>query len=159
MPVLERTRSQYPTLSLANAVTGLAYALSSGVDPARVALAAVIEGLPALRYDWNRLPALVLAAETAFRARVPDAAAALEPELAPYVELGAVNSNASGYFGSVAQALGWLAAARGRKSEAIAFFQRALRAHEAVGGAAWCERSARAIEEVRRVASPVRLVS
>ncbi|HXZ85106.1 MAG TPA: AAA family ATPase, partial [Myxococcota bacterium] len=159
MPVLESLRAQFPALVLATAAAGLARAVLGNAEPARRALADVVEGLPTLRRDWNRLPTLALAAELAFRARVPDAAAALLPQLAPYLALGAVGSNASIYLGSVAQALGLLEAARGRRRESLELLQRALRAHEELRSPAWCARSARAIEEVRAATRPVRLVS
>lgn len=159
LPVFDALRIQFPALSLASAAAGLARAALGDRDPARAALAEVIERLPVLRRDWNRLPTLAVAAELAFRVRAGDAVAALEPELAPYASLAAVGSNAATYFGSIAHALGYLEAARGRRSEAIACFERALRAHEEVRSPAWCARSARAIDEVRAVARPVRLVS
>jgi hypothetical protein len=158
LPALERIVTQLPGMLVATAGAGLSYSLLGKVDAAREALAAVIRGLPNLRRDWNRLPALALAAEVAFRAGAPEAAAALEPELAPYAALAAVQSNASSHFGSVEHALGWLAAARGLRREAQDHFERALRSHESLRSPPWCERTRRAIDEVKR-AGPVRLVS
>ncbi|HXX47234.1 MAG TPA: hypothetical protein VEN47_03335, partial [Myxococcota bacterium] len=159
VPVLESIRAQFPGLLPASAMVGLARAMLGDVDLARRALADVIERLPSSRRDWNRLPALAIAAELAFRARAPDAAAVLAAELAPYVALHAVGFNALSYLGSVAHALGFTEAARGRRREAIELFQRAQRAHEELRSPSWSARSARAIEEVRTSARPVRLVS
>jgi hypothetical protein len=134
-----------------DAPLGLAHALSNDLGPARETLVRVLERIPKMPRDRSRLLTSVFAAEIAYSTGAADAAAVLEPELAPFAALGAVAGGGSAYFGAVAQALGWLAAARGRPREAVEHFQRALRVHEALRSPPWCARSERAIAEVRRL--------
>lgn len=150
-PALERAWVRFPSLPALLAGSGLAHALSGQADAAGRALRALMDQLPRLAHDRGRLPTLVLAAEISHRVGAPEAAAALEPELRPHAALGAVVATASAYAGSVAQALGWLAAARGDSRRAVEYFQRALRTHEALRSPPWCARSARAIEEMRHL--------
>jgi DNA-binding winged helix-turn-helix (wHTH) protein len=134
-----------------DATLGLAHALSSELEPAHAALERVVAAIPRLPRDRTRPLTLVYAAEIAYRTGDRDAAAAIEPELLPHADVGVVGASATAYFGSVAQALGWLAAARGDSRAAVEHFQRALRTHEALRSPPWCERSTRAIEEVRHL--------
>lgn len=153
LPAIESLGPRYAGGSTLGSMVALIHANAGAIEPARLELVEFVQHLPDFRFDWQRLPALVMAAEAAFRARLPDVADVLEPELAPYAHLGAVAPNATGYFGSVAQALGWLAAARGRKREALTQFRRAHRVHESLRSPVWCARSLRAIEEVQGGAS------
>jgi tetratricopeptide (TPR) repeat protein len=148
LPALDAVRARFPALLSLTALTGLANALCGRFGVARAALDDVVSGLPRLPYDRARLPALVVAAETAYLLRNREAATALGPQLAPHAALSAVNGNASGYFGSVSQALGWTAAARGRTQEAIEHFQGALATHRALRSPPWIRRSTAAIAEV-----------
>jgi DNA-binding winged helix-turn-helix (wHTH) protein/tetratricopeptide (TPR) repeat protein len=159
VPTLEAIRAQFPRALLLAAVIALGQALDGMIDPARTSLGRVVEGLPSLARDWSRLPTLAVAAEAAFRVRAPEAAGALEHELEPYGPLHALNPNASIYLGSIWHALGWTAAARGARREAIERFERALLAHQTLRSEPWCARTARAIDEVKRTDRPVRLVS
>jgi Flp pilus assembly protein TadD len=93
----------------------------------------------------------VFAAEIAHRVGDPEAAKVLTAELTPFAGVSAVIGNASAYLGSVEQALGWTAAARGEARAAVEHFQRALRVHEALRSPPWCARSERAIAEMRRL--------
>lgn len=153
LPWVDRTRAAFPRLQAATAFASVVHARSGGIDAAREALSLVVNGLPALPHDRARLMTLVFAAETAYRVGMRDAAAALEPELAPFAASSAVLGNAAVYFGSVSQGLGWLAAARGDARGAVEHFQRALQTHEALRSAPWSARSAESIEEVRERAS------
>jgi len=146
---LEAIRARFPWLPLATGSLALARVLADDQNGALEGLERIVDGLDAMPRDWAVLPTLVLASEVAFRAGVPAAAAVLEKELAPFAELHAVGLNASMYFGAVAQALGWLAAARGRSGEALAWFEKALAAHGAMRSPPWCERSQRAIDELK----------
>jgi hypothetical protein len=149
---LKRAQAAFASFSPAlDATLGLAHALSSELEPAREALERVVAQIPRLPHDRTRPLTLVYAAEIAYRTGERDAAAAIEPELRPHADLGVVGAAATAYFGSVAQALGWLAAARGDPRAAVEQFQRALRTHEALRSPPWCERSARAIEDVRHL--------
>jgi hypothetical protein len=67
----------------------------------------------------------------------------------PYAGLGAVGLNGSQYYGSVSQALGWLAAARGRTAAALEHFQRAHEMHMALRSPPLSARTQRAIDELR----------
>jgi tetratricopeptide (TPR) repeat protein len=148
LAALEAVRVRFPRVQVLASAVALGHALTGRTESALAALSSVVESLPAMRFDWNRLPALLLAAEVAYRVRAPMAAAALEPELRPYAALGAAAFNGAMYYGSVSQGLGWLAAARGRSREAGEHFQRALAVHSALESPPWCERSASAIREV-----------
>ena len=149
IPLLERRLAQRPGLAAPNAALALAHALEGQLGPALTALGAVVDGIPSLPRDLTRLPTLTYASEAAFRARAPIAAAALERELTPYGALSVVYQNAAACLGSVRQSLGWLAAARGRSDEAVRHFEAALGAHAALRSRPLCERSQRAIAEVR----------
>ena len=145
---LEAISARFPGLSLATGALALAHVLAGDQKAALAGLDHIVSRLDRIPRDWSRLPTLGFAAEVAFRARAPMAAAILQEELAPFAELHAVGLNASMYFGSVSEALGWLAASRGRSGEALAWFDRALAAHAALRSPPWCERSRRAIAEI-----------
>ena len=147
-PLLEASRARVP-LRIFTAGLALVRALTGDLEGALAGLADIVDGLAELPYDWSRLPTLALASEVCFRARAPIAAAALQRELQPYAALGAVTHNAGLYLGSVQQALGWLAAARGRSADAIRHFESAYGVHAALRSPPWCARSERAIAEVR----------
>jgi tetratricopeptide (TPR) repeat protein len=142
------TRSPLPGLM---AFAGVIHASTGNTERARSSLASVVAGLPGLPFDRSRLPALVFAAEIAHRVGDPEAAKVLTAELTPFAGVSAVIGNASAYLGSVEQALGWTAAARGEARAAVEHFQRALRVHEALRSPPWCARSERAIAEMRRL--------
>jgi tetratricopeptide (TPR) repeat protein len=156
-PSLDRSTppqiSSHPVLI---ATAALARAASGDLPEAGRALDAFVAALPRLPYDRSRLAALALAAEVSFRVRAPEHARALQPEVEPFAHLGAVLATASVYVGSMAQALGWIAAAQGRTQEAVEHFRRALRVHESLRSASWVLRSTRAIAEVTRGAVPRR---
>jgi tetratricopeptide (TPR) repeat protein len=149
MPALEAVAARFPRLLIVTALRALAHARAGQIEPALAGLGRVVEAIPAMPHDWARLPALCLCAEVTFRASAPIAAAALDLELAPYAALGAVAGNATQYYGSVSQALGWLAAARGRTAAALEHFQRAHEMHAAMRSPPWCRRTERAIEELK----------
>ena len=148
LPALAAAKERFPTFTSLSALVANANALCDQIGAARTALDAVVEDLPTLVYDGNRLPTLVLAAEAAWCVSDREAAAALEPHLEPYADLSAVTGNASAYLGSVSQALGWLAAARGDNNAALDHFRSALRTHQALRSPTWCKRSADAIAQV-----------
>ena len=149
LPALEALAVRFPRVWLVTALRALGHAQAGQIEPALAGLGKVVEAIPAMPYDWSRLPALCVCAEVTFRASAPIAAAALELELAPYAALGAVSGNASQYYGSVSQALGWLAAARGRTGAALEHFQRAHDMHTALRSPPWCARTQRAIDELK----------
>jgi ATP/maltotriose-dependent transcriptional regulator MalT len=148
VPTLEGAQALFPANPALAALEGFANALSGRMDAARRSLATVKQHLPGLAYDRNRLPTLAMAAEVAFRVGDPDAAVALEPELAPFASLSAVAGNASLYLGSISHALGWIAAAQGRTHDAVEHFRAGLRAHEELRSPTWAKRSTAAIAEV-----------
>lgn len=146
---LQATRARFPAMSIVVGALALAQVLAGDLEAAMAGLERIVSGLAEIPRDWSWLPTLLFASEVAFRARAPIAAATLQGELAPFAELHAVALNASMYFGAVSQGLGWLAAARGRSAEAVAWFRKALEAHTAMRSPPWCERSRRAIAEVQ----------
>ncbi len=148
LPLFELARARFPKVAAISASLALGYAVAGKLEAALGALATLTESLAQMPFDSLRLPALVMAAEVTFLTRAPIAAAALERELLPFAEVGAASYNAALYYGAVSQALGWLAAARGRSREAGERFQQALAMHTALASPPWCERSARAIREM-----------
>ena len=149
LPLLDAVTARFPRLLLVTALRALVQGRAGQIEPALAGLGKVVEGIPALSYDWIRLPVLCLSPEVTFRVGAPIAAAALEQELAPYAALGAVALNGSQYYGSVSHALGWLAAARGRTAAALEHFQRAREMHMALRSPPWSARTLRAIDELR----------
>jgi len=144
--------TRYGSVPAVVAFTGLIHARFGDETAARSALAHFIDALPTLAFDRNRLPGLVSAAELAYRVSAREAAVALERQLAPFADSGAVLGNAAAaYLGSVSHALGWTAAARGDVRASVGHFQRALHVHEALRSPPWAARSAEAIGVVRRL--------
>jgi DNA-binding winged helix-turn-helix (wHTH) protein len=149
MPLVEAIATRFPRFWLVAALRALAHVRTGQLEPALTGLGRIVEAIPSMAHDWNRLPALCLCAEVSFRASAPIAAAALELELAPHAALGAVAGNASQFYGSVSQALGWLAAARGRTAVALEHFERAHEMHTSLRSPPWCQRTERAIDELK----------
>jgi hypothetical protein len=150
---IDRPVPQIASHPLLLASGGLMRAISGDRHGAERALESFLEALPRLPFDRSRLAALALASELAWRVRSEPAARALEPEVTPFAQLGAVLATASVYVGSMSQALGWLAATQGRDAEAVEHFKRALRTHEALRSSVWTRRSSRAIAELSRAAA------
>jgi DNA-binding winged helix-turn-helix (wHTH) protein len=160
LPILARGRARFPHLTGLSAVGGLAAGLCGDVGAAREAAEGTLRGLPRLPRNRARLATLAVAAELSWVAREATLAAALEPELAPHAARHGVVGNAATYWGSLEHALGFVTLAQGRRSEAAQHFERALRAHEALGAPAFSRRSLEMAEEARRARrGSVRLVS
>ena len=148
-PLLVAVLDRYPDIQQPLAALALADAVRGDVEAARAALAKLVPRLPEHPLNWARLPTLVFAAEAAYRAEARAAALAIERELAPYAAISAVAATGALYHGSVAHALGLLAAASGRQREAIGLFERGLAVHQAMRSPPWIERSQRAIGEAK----------
>lgn len=148
LPMLRVLQARFPIAGV-TAFSALCHAVSGEPETARSALDSLVANLPSLPHDRARLPALVLAAETAWRLRAPEAAAALEPHLSPYAGLAAVVGNAALCLGSVSQALGWLAAARGDTAGALSHFARARQTHESLRSPFWLGRTEAAVAETK----------
>ena len=160
LPIIDEARLHFPQQIGLAALAGVDHALIGDAEIARDAADLVLEKLDAGPYDRNRLRLLVVAAELAYLTGARPLAEAIEPQLAPFAGLHAVTGNAAVYFGSVSHALGFVAAAQGRRSEAIQHFERALLAHETLQSPIWQKRSAEALAKVRRSPSTVvKLVS
>jgi DNA-binding winged helix-turn-helix (wHTH) protein len=158
-PALDGARAHLPHLLGLRALAGLGHALSGSEAHARDAADALRTRLGELPLDRNRLATLVVGAELAYLAHAPELARALEPLLVPFDGLHAVAGNAASYWGSIAHALGFVSAAQEHTREAIAHFERAQRAHEALGSPPWARRSVEAAAEVRRGGRRLQLVS
>jgi DNA-binding winged helix-turn-helix (wHTH) protein len=161
VPVLDRARAHLPHLIGLGALAGLAHGLSGDGEAARDAARDLLTRLGDLPLDRNRLATLAVGAELASVTHSTPLARALEPLLTPFAGLHGVAGHAATYWGSVEHALGHVVAAQGRAREAIAHFERAHRAHEALASPPWSQRSAEAAAAVRRGVrrDPVRLVS
>jgi tetratricopeptide (TPR) repeat protein len=160
LPLLDQSRLHFPQQFGLAALAGVDHALIGDAETARAAADLVLEKLDAVPHDRNRLRFLVLAAELAYLTGARSLAEALESPLAPFAGMHAVTGNAAVYFGSVSHALGFVAAAQGRRGEAIQHFERALLAHEALQSPVWQKRSADALAKLRRQPSAVvKLVS
>jgi DNA-binding winged helix-turn-helix (wHTH) protein len=160
LPALDQARAHLPNLPGLAAIAGLAHGLCGKRARAREAAEALALSLDALPQDRTRLATLAVGAELAYLARSTALASALEPHLTPFAALHGVAGIAATYWGSLAHALGFVGLALGRRSVAIRQFERALRAHEALGAPAWSRRSAEMLGVVRGTArGSVRLVS
>jgi DNA-binding winged helix-turn-helix (wHTH) protein len=146
---LAKARARFPHVAGLAAVSGLAHALTGNAVAASEAAGALRASLGRLPHDRQRLTVLAAGAELAALVRAPDLARAIEPLLTPFAALHAVVGNAATYWGSVAHALGFVSAAQGHTPEAIAHFERAQRAHEALSSPPWARRSAAAAAELR----------
>jgi DNA-binding winged helix-turn-helix (wHTH) protein len=152
LPAADRLVERFGRVPAVAAFVGTVRAQCGDLASGRAALAAFLDGLPSLAFDRNRLPGLVVAAELAHRVGARDAAAALESELAPFSQVGAVLGNtAAAYMGSVSHALGWTAAARGDVRAAVQRFQKAVHDHESLRSPPWSARSTQAIATIRRL--------
>ncbi len=156
LPALDQARAHLPNLPGLAAIAGLAHGLCGKRARASEAASALAQSLDALPNDRTRLATLAVGAELAYLARSSELAAALEPLLAPFAELHGVAGIAATYWGSLAHALGFILLARGRRTAAARQFERALRAHEALGAPVWSRRSADMLGAAR---GSVRLVS
>jgi hypothetical protein len=150
LPALDQARARLPKLAGLEAVVGLAGALCGDAASAGEAAASVLARLDALPADRTRLATLAVSAELAYLARSAPLAQALEPLLAPFAKCHAVAGNAATYWGSLAHALGLVAATQGRRDDAARHFQIAVRAHEALHSAVWSRRSAGLLARMRR---------
>jgi DNA-binding winged helix-turn-helix (wHTH) protein len=148
LPLIDRSRLHFPQQIGLAALAGVDHALVGDTEIARAAADLVFEKLDTVPNDRNRLRLLVLAAELAYLTGTRPLAAALEPQLAPFAGIHAVTGSAAAYFGSVTQALGFVAAAQDRRSEAAQHFERALLAHEALQSPIWQKRSADALAKL-----------
>jgi hypothetical protein len=160
LPALDQARAHLPNLPGLAAIAGLAHGLCGKRAQASEAAHALATCLDALPHDRTRLATLAVGAELAYLARSAPLAAALEPLLAPFAELHGVAGIAATYWGSLAHALGFVALVLGRRNAAARGFERALRAHEALGAPVWSRRSAEMLALARGVSpGAVRLVS
>jgi len=150
LPLLDQGRTRFPALIGLCALAGVAHGIVGNAEVAREAAEFVLAGIGELPHDRARLPALANAAELSHLAGCRPLADALAPELAPFAGLHAVRGNAAVYLGSVSHALGFVAAVRGERSQAIRHFEDAVRAHEAIGSPPWRERSVEALARIRR---------
>jgi len=158
LPALDQARAHLPSLVGLGAVAGLAHGLCGNAGHAREAANELLARTEGLARDRTLLATLAVGAELAYLAQCAPLAHAVEPMLAPFAALHAVAGSAASYWGAVAHALGFVAAAQGRHQEAIGHFGRAQRAHEAMRSPPWSRRSAEAAAEIRRAARR-RLVS
>jgi len=156
LPALDRARTHLPHLPGLAAIAGLAHGLCGKRTRASEAASALALCLDALPLDRTRLATLAVGAELAYLARSTALAGALEPLLAPLAELHGVAGIAATYWGSLSHALGFVSLVLGRRSAAARCFERALRAHEALGAPVWSRRSAEMLGTAR---GSVRLVS
>jgi len=91
--------------------------------------------------DRGYLPTLAMCAEVAHAIGDERAASYLEPRLAPYARLHISAGSGLLHYGTVAYALGLVAAARSRWDAAVAHFERALAAEERMGAQLWAART------------------
>jgi tetratricopeptide (TPR) repeat protein len=120
----------------ASARTELAWSLLEAGRPleARTELERLVaDGCAALERDSEWLPATMALAHVAAALPHPDAAGTLYGLLAPHAHRFAVEGIGAGTHGSMARQLGLLAAALGRREEAVAHFEAALQANGAAG--------------------------
>lgn len=160
LPILARGQARFPHQTGLLAVGGVAAGLCGDAGAAREAAELTLRGLSQLPRNRTRLATLAVAAELSWLARAPRLAAALEPLLAPFASRHGVVGNAATYWGSLEHALGFVTLAQGRRSDAAHHFERARRAHEALGAPAWSRRSAEMLAAARsKGRGPVRRVS
>ncbi len=159
LPALDQARARFPHLLGLTALAGLAHALCGNGPSAQSAADGVRGQLGRLPYDRARLATLATAAELSYLTRDAALALALDPLLSPFAALHGVIGNAASYWGSLAHALGFVAAAQGRRADAIQHFDRAQKAHEAMRSPPWARRSAQAAADVRSGARGLKLVS
>lgn len=157
-PIVDQFRARFPQVPGLGAVAGVVHARCGNDASADDAADRLLAGLDALPFDRTRLATLAVGAELAYLVRSAPLAEALDPLLAPFSALHAAVGNAACYFGSIAHAQGYTAAARGRIAGALAHFARARDAHQAIGSPPWVERSADAAAEIRRRARGLKLV-
>jgi len=160
VPALDQAAARFPNVIGLRAIGGLAHGLCGNATSAKDAADATLATLDRLAHDRTRLATLAVSAELAHLARSAPLAQALEPLLVPFAALHAVAGNAAAYLGSIAHALGFACAAQDRREDALRWFERALRAHEAMRSPVWSRSSSDAIAALRsHRRGVVRLVS
>jgi tetratricopeptide (TPR) repeat protein len=126
------------------------YAATGRPDEAREQLAIVTaDGFARLPFDVNWASALAECAEACAILGDPELAAPVYERMLPYAERALTAGRAVTSAGSTQRMLAGLAAALGRRDEAIARHEQGIRHNEAMGFSAWAEHGRRALRALR----------